>query len=41
MTALEDAASREEAERYGCLAYLNKPCDGDRILTLLQGLVDR
>ena len=41
MTALEDAASREEAERYGCLAHLNKPCDGDRILSLLQGLVDR
>jgi FixJ family two-component response regulator len=41
MTALEDAASREEAERYGCLAYLNKPCDGNRILSLLQALVNR
>ena len=42
MTAMEDdGRSREEAERYGCLAYMNKPCDGDRILSLLQGLVDR
>jgi FixJ family two-component response regulator len=40
MTAIEDERSREEAERYGCLAYMNKPCDGDRILSLLQGLVD-
>jgi AmiR/NasT family two-component response regulator len=38
MTALDDPRSREEAERFGCLAYLSKPCDADRILSLLHGL---
>ena len=39
MTALDDPHSREEAQKYGCLAFLNKPCDAERILSLLSGLV--
>ena len=39
MTALDDPHSREEAQKYGCLAFLNKPCDAERILSLLTGLM--
>jgi len=40
ITALDDARSREQAERLGCVAYLRKPCEAETILALLRGLVD-
>jgi FixJ family two-component response regulator len=40
ITAFDDARSREQAERLGCVAYLRKPCEAETILTLLRGLVD-
>jgi FixJ family two-component response regulator len=39
ITAFDDARSREQAERLGCVAYLRKPCEAETILTLLRGLV--
>jgi FixJ family two-component response regulator len=39
ITAFDDARSRDQAERLGCLAYLRKPCEAETILTLLRGLV--
>jgi FixJ family two-component response regulator len=38
ITAFDDARSREQAERFGCVAYLRKPCEAETILTLLRGL---
>jgi FixJ family two-component response regulator len=38
ITALDDARSREQAERLGCVAYLRKPCEAETILTLLRQL---
>jgi FixJ family two-component response regulator len=38
ITAFEDARSREQAERFGCVAYLRKPCEAETILTLLRRL---
>jgi FixJ family two-component response regulator len=38
ITAFDDARSREQAERLGCVAYLRKPCEAQTILTLLRGL---
>jgi FixJ family two-component response regulator len=38
ITAFDDARSREQAERMGCLAYLRKPCEAHTILDLLRGL---
>jgi FixJ family two-component response regulator len=40
ITAFDDARSREQAERLGCVAYLRKPCEAETILTLLRSLVD-
>src|SRR5262245_6061145 len=40
ITAFDDARSREQAERLGCVAYLRKPCEAQAILTLLHGLAD-
>jgi FixJ family two-component response regulator len=40
ITAFDDARSREQAERMGCVAYLRKPCEAQAILTLLHGLGD-
>jgi FixJ family two-component response regulator len=38
ITAFDDARSREQAERLGCVAYLRKPCEAETILALLDGL---
>jgi FixJ family two-component response regulator len=38
ITALDDARSREQAERQGCVAYLRKPCEAETILSLLRRL---
>ena len=38
ITAFDDARSREQAERLGCVAYLRKPCEAETILALLGGL---
>jgi FixJ family two-component response regulator len=38
ITAFDDARSREQAERVGCVAYLRKPCEAETILTLLRRL---
>jgi FixJ family two-component response regulator len=38
LTAFDDARSREQAERLGCVAYLRKPCEAETILALLRGL---
>jgi FixJ family two-component response regulator len=35
ITAFDDAGGREQAERLGCTAYLQKPCDAETILALL------
>jgi FixJ family two-component response regulator len=35
ITAFDDARSREQAERLGCVAYLRKPCAAETILALL------
>ena len=35
ITAFDDARSREQAERLGCVAYLRKPCEAETILALL------
>ena len=39
ITAFDDARSREQAERLGCVAYLRKPCEAETILALLRRLV--
>jgi FixJ family two-component response regulator len=38
ITAFDDARSREQAERAGCIAYLRKPCEAETILALLRRL---
>ena len=38
ITAFDDARSREQAERVGCVAYLRKPCEAETILALLRRL---
>ena len=38
ITAFDDARSREQAERLGCVAYLRKPCAAETILALLKRL---
>jgi FixJ family two-component response regulator len=38
ITAYDDARSREQAERLGCVAYLRKPCEAGTILAQLQRL---
>jgi FixJ family two-component response regulator len=38
ITAFDDARSRDQAARLGCVAYLRKPCEAETILTLLRGL---
>jgi FixJ family two-component response regulator len=40
ITAFDDARSREQAERYGCVAYLRKPCEAETILALLGRLAE-
>jgi FixJ family two-component response regulator len=40
ITAFDDARSREQAERLGCVAYLRKPCEAETILAQLRRLVD-
>jgi CheY-like chemotaxis protein len=40
ITAFDDARTREQAERLGCVAYLRKPCAAETILALLRRLVD-
>lgn len=40
ITAFDDAGSREQAERLGCVAYLCKPCEAETILAVLRRLVD-
>jgi FixJ family two-component response regulator len=39
ITAFDDARSRQQAERLGCVAYLNKPCEAETILALLRRIV--
>ena len=39
ITAFDDARSRAQAERLGCVAYLRKPCEARTILALLHQLV--
>ena len=39
ITAFDDARSRQQAERLGCVAYLRKPCAAETILALLSQLV--
>jgi FixJ family two-component response regulator len=39
ITAFDDARSREQAERQGCVAYLRKPCEAETILAVLRRLV--
>ena len=39
ITAFDDARSRAQAERLGCVAYLRKPCEAETILALLRRLV--
>jgi FixJ family two-component response regulator len=34
ITAHDDSRVREDAERFGCLAYLAKPCNSSTILAL-------
>ena len=38
ITAFDDARSREQAERLGCVAYLRKPCPAETILGVLRRL---
>jgi FixJ family two-component response regulator len=38
ITAFDDARSREQAERLGCVAYLHKPCEAETILGCLRQL---
>lgn len=38
ITAFDDARSREQAQRLGCVAYLRKPCEAETILSLLSRL---
>ena len=40
ITAFDDARSRDQAERLGCVAYLRKPCEAETILSLLRRLED-
>ena len=40
ITAFDDARTREQAERLGCVAFLRKPCEAETILALLRRLVD-
>jgi FixJ family two-component response regulator len=40
ITAFDDARSREQAKRLGCIAYLRKPCEAETILTALRGIAD-
>jgi FixJ family two-component response regulator len=40
ITAFDNVRGREQAERFGCVAYLRKPCEAETILTLLRRLVD-
>jgi FixJ family two-component response regulator len=40
ITAFDDARSRQQAERLGCVAYLRKPCAAETILTLLHTLAN-
>ena len=39
ITAFDDARSRAQAERLGCVAYLRKPCEAETIRALLRRLV--
>lgn len=38
VTALDDEANRKKAEKVGCQAYLTKPLDRSKIVSLLQEL---
>jgi FixJ family two-component response regulator len=38
ITAFDDPRGREQAERFGCVAYLRKPCEARTILDLLDSL---
>jgi FixJ family two-component response regulator len=38
ITAYDNARSREQAERLGCVAFLRKPCEAGTILAQLQRL---
>jgi FixJ family two-component response regulator len=40
ITAFDDARSRQQAERLGCVAFLRKPCEAETILALLRRLAD-
>ena len=40
ITAFDDARSRDQAERLGCVAYLRKPCEAETILSVLRRLED-
>jgi FixJ family two-component response regulator len=40
ITAFDDARSREQAERLGCVAYLRKPCEAETILAVLRPLTE-
>src|SRR5262245_64480713 len=38
ITAFDDDQTREEAEALGCVAFLNKPCEGHRIVQLIRSI---
>jgi FixJ family two-component response regulator len=40
ITAFDDPHSRDQADRFGCVAYLRKPCEAETILALLRPLAD-
>jgi FixJ family two-component response regulator len=40
ITAFDDPHSRDQADRFGCMAYLRKPCEAETILALLRPLAD-
>jgi FixJ family two-component response regulator len=40
ITAFDDARSREQAERLGCVAYLRQPCEAETILAVLRPLTE-
>ncbi len=38
ITALHDGHTRHAAEALGCVAYLEKPCEGYKVLAVLRSL---
>jgi FixJ family two-component response regulator len=38
LTAHDDRRARDEAQRFGCTAFLRKPCEAETILSILKSL---